>query len=707
MSEISQPKKKLYSVSPSQVSTYRQCPRLWFWASVLNDRGLSSRANVRGDAVHKALEHYMSTGEIWPTVELLAPYLPPVNGAPATEVFQTLEYIQVAIDHLPPIAIDPYWATLPEGHGVMVEQAGEMGTYEAGPAWVQYIDLVIAQPGDVGEILDYKTRSDFRYNKTPAELAHDVQLMSNARWLFLSSDYKEIRLKHLNLLTRGKVKCVPTFTTVTRDQVEEIWQQTLATVREMEQWAAIASEADKLPPNTESCNMYGGCRKKSACGFDKPVTLRRLSAMSSEPNPLLLSLLAGKGIPAALPTTGLIGPSNPTAVAVVPVAPAKDLLGSLLAPRTAAPAPAAVAPPSPPAPAAVVPPVGPVVSSLSALLNPAKAAEPLPVVVPPSAFQAAAVAAGYPVDFKPTGSISPPDAPPRTSTPEQVAEADAGNKEKPEAETEEDDDKTKAVPTCSVCGALQFPTPSGVSCANGHGEAPPAELPATGRRRRRTKAEMEAARAAAAARAAEPDAVVARAAEAEVFKTPAAGLPTLTGLLAQVAPAVINSIPEVTAAALAGAGTTAGPSVADIMAAAQAGNLTVASQAITGDLTSPAPVDPVVAQIQHRLKTADPQFACATKFVFIDCMPGKGWAEENAPVDAREFWHAITGNASAAAKVADYRFIKYESKAFLSASVRVMLKGLPTCIYVDSSIPDIQELLTAVIPYASLVVHGR
>ena len=52
-------------------------------------------------------------------------------------------------------------------------------------------------------------------------------------------------------------------------------------------------------------------------------------------------------------------------------------------------------------------------------------------------------------------------------------------------------------------------------------------------------------------------------------------------------------------------------------------------------------------------------------------------------------------------------YFKYTSKAYLSASVRVMLRGLPHSIYVDSAVPDIQELLTAVIPYAQLVVHGR
>lgn len=653
------------------------------------------RANVLGDAVHKACEHYMQTGEIWPTVTLPAPYLPP--GGPKEETFQTLEFVQAVIDHVPPHAKDPYWQQFPTeaGNGVMVEQLGEMGTYEGGPAWIQYIDLVVAQPGDVGEIIDYKTRSSFRYSKTPEELLHDAQLMSNARWLFLSSDYKTVRVKHLNLLTRGKVKCVPTFVEVTREQVEEEWQRTLATVREMVEWAAIASEADKLPPNTESCDMYGGCRKRAACGFDKPVTLRRFSEMSTAGGIALLnSLLPAIGAaPAAqvapsAPVVGLVVPA--TGSAPPPAAPRAGLsLSALLPPAGPQATPVAPATPATPAtPAAPTPVVGlvvpatgpatspppPVVSSLSALLKPKEQAQPLPAgpsaapaPAPSAEAQASAVAAGYPVDFSPAGGIVPPDAPPRTSTPEQVAAADAGNKEAPASEPSD------------ATGVFSPEETQALAAA---------EKP---KRTRRTKAEMEAARAAAPApiTIVPVDAAVAAALSAAVSNvSTAVDVPNP----ASAAPATIG-FPVHAPAISAGQPSPAGASVVTVYSAPPA--------------SAAPPVDPLVAQIKHMLKTPDPQFACPVKYVFIDCLPGKGWPAEDAPVDAREFWHGITANASSQGKVADYRFIRYESKAFLSASVRVMLKGLPHSIYVDSSVPDIQELLTAVVPYAQLVVHGR
>lgn len=683
MSQLT-PKKKLYSISPSQVASYRQCPRLWFYASVLNDRGPSSRSQVLGEAVHKALEIYMQTGEVLPTVTLPAPYLAPDKvtawiepGHVPAEIFETLAFVQAAIDYLPPHGKDPYWSQFPPeaGHGVMVEQQGEMGTYEGGPNWNQYIDLVVAQPGEIGEINDFKTRSAFRYNKTPDELAHDVQMMSNARWLFLSSDYKVIRLRHLNLLTRGRTKCVPVEVIVTREQVEAVWQETLATVREMEGWAAIASEANALPPNTESCDMYGGCRKRQPCGFDQPLVNIRspfsMSTPTAASSALLSSLLAGKGAPVVTPTPAASPPTAPAIGLVVPlqgapVAPGASALGSIASGLLTAPAPA--------------------VFGLAALLNPAKAAQPLPVVVPPSTFQAAAVAAGYPVDFAPTGSISPPDAPPPTSTPEQVAVANPVKVSDPAKASEaapEDDEAAQESGTA------------------------PASTDAPAKRRRRTKAEMEAARSAA-----------------EAVTSPSSVASYFQGLLTQVSQQGIAQAEqtqvgsqqvldarEIHTVGVAGAQAPSDVTVtkvSDLFGQLATGGVIAnadASQSVTNPATPP--VDPITTQIKHRLNTPDPSLGCPVKFVFIDCMPGKGWPAEDAPIDAREFWHAIAANASAAAKVADYRFIPYTSKGYLSASVRAMLRGLPASIYVDSAIPDIQELLTAVIPYASLVVRGR
>ncbi len=630
------------------------------------------------------MEIYQSTGEILPIVRLRATYNDKPGEPEAFEDFETLAYIQVAIDHLPKPANDPYWLQFDpkDGFGVMVEQQGQMLTYDDGPMWNQYIDHIEAPPGTRAILTDYKSRSNFRYNKTPAELAQDVQLMTNARWLFNASTYETILLRHLNLLTTGRAKCVPVVTEVTRPQVEDFYQNNvLPTVREMEAHAAINSDPLALPPNTESCDKYGGCPKRGACGFDVApklfnITGRKVFDMGSISGSSVLDGLLGKTAPAA-PVVGVVVP------ATSPALPAA--LGALIG-KTSDGTVTGIVTPAVGSPAAP-----PIVSSLAALLGKAPATEPAPVVVPPSAFRAAAIAAGYPVNFAPTGGIVPPDAPPATSTPEEVAEANKANT------TETEDEESQETGTA----------PS-LEAAGGPETAPSADGKV--RRKRRTKAEMEAARAAEAT-AATPG--------VPVVNLPAGSVPadlasklgmTVTG----VSPPTENVVNAPTVASLSALlGQTAvmvGGAQIHVGGTAPETPRDKTPEEIaevSAKQPAPAPIDPVKEQLKARVSTPDPSLACPVKYLFIDCLPSKGWPEEHTPKSLHEFWHAFTTNAASAAGKADYRFVKYESKGYLSASIRAMLRGLPSSIYVDSSIPDVQEFITAVLPYCDMVFMGR
>ena len=108
------------TVSPSQIVSYKQCPRRWYNASILNDREPSKGFQLKGEAIHKAFEVYMSTGEVLPTVTLRNP------STGQDETFNTLEFVQVAKDFLPPPITDTeFWgAHKAEDGGLMVEQEG-------------------------------------------------------------------------------------------------------------------------------------------------------------------------------------------------------------------------------------------------------------------------------------------------------------------------------------------------------------------------------------------------------------------------------------------------------------------------------------------------------------------------------------------------------------------------------------------------------
>ena len=326
------PGKKVHrTVSPSQVDNFRKCPRRWYNASVLHDRQPQPAFMMKGEAIHKALEVYGLTGEVLTSV----PMPNPEKGG-AIEEISTFAFVQAAIPHLKPPANDPYWDEWkgkgPNGSnsaGLMLEQQADMGTwadYERedpiiGPSWTQFIDRIEAFP-DSAKIIDFKTTSDFRYAKKPAEFLENTQLIANARWLFQNSDYVTVEIGHLYLGTKTKTpKALPVFTTVTRDDVERQWVKDLEIVKEMVTWAALSPPtADALPPNTSSCGEYGGCYYRDKCGFDKSgaalVSIRPFGGASASNAPEVSKPLFPITIPAPTPSrspmeTATTAPASP------------------------------------------------------------------------------------------------------------------------------------------------------------------------------------------------------------------------------------------------------------------------------------------------------------------------------------------------------------------------------------------------------------
>jgi hypothetical protein len=357
---------------------------------------------AKGTSIHAALEHYLQTGEVLVEHE---------NADAPGVKWPVMEFVQCAIAYqrdgqtlVPPPICDPCWKQFPEGQaGLMIEQWGEIGTWPdpgdgsgGGPQWRQKIDLIEAYP-DRAIIQDWKTTSNLLYAKTPDELAHNGQLIGNAKWLLSVSDYKEITLRHFYLSTKNKrPKAMAVDVVVTREHVEAEWQKILGTVREMVAYYQLNPEdPNTLPPNTDHCSAYGGCSHRQACGLmaseNVLISVHRMKGKGEATMGILQSMLAKAG--AAAGVTG----NEPKAEAAAQPEPAP-------VPAQPTPEPAAVVAPQPEA----VP------------------APPTPVAAP----QTAGELHGY----DPNG-IVPPDAPLPTSTPEEVALV-AGSSASGEAKTE-------------------------------------------------------------------------------------------------------------------------------------------------------------------------------------------------------------------------------------------------------------------------------
>ena len=353
--------------SASQVDTYNTCNRKWWFNKILGIETPPHPSAVIGTEVHAQLEAYLE------------------EKAPA--------------DSLGPIARTalPF---APKPGTVYIEQSiEELGLVAGGLPALGYID-VLDLTGDIPQVLDWKTTSNFRYAKTEDELLRNVQMSVYARATLAMCDRLDVpeptnvRVTHVAMLTKAPHEARRTSALMPVRTIHENWSSIDRTVLTMRE-TATCETPDKVTPTKSACSAYGGCPFLDRC--------RALEATRS--------IFAGLG--SAQPNDN--NDNNPESTTM------SDAKTSLLArlgvktkaqsaaATTATPAPVAAVPvpvPAAPAPAAK-PPVN-AADALMARLRGSLATPPAPV--------AATVA---PV------TITPPDAPSDEAVLAHIERADA------------------------------------------------------------------------------------------------------------------------------------------------------------------------------------------------------------------------------------------------------------------------------------------
>lgn len=286
----------LQQTSASQITEASRCERRWFFAYVEGLRQPSTAAQLRGISIdNEYVQPYLRDGSIkqgeWtPLLKILIPHLPSPQQRPE------------------------------------VQKQINLPTYDGGPNLLGFIDLIYPQ-GNWLQIDDLKTTSDFRYCKSEDQLRNDVQMMTYAKWAHTQVGDK-IAIAHIYARTTeaarahrstqphgyvdGKMcKCknctawrhaancgkqvdsLPIFVSLT--EVNQIWDRSLATVRRMMIAAKEALRGEELTPNTEACMDYGGCPHRGRCGLMTVTSLKKGVIMSTEKaNGLMARLRAAK-----------------------------------------------------------------------------------------------------------------------------------------------------------------------------------------------------------------------------------------------------------------------------------------------------------------------------------------------------------------------------------------------------------------------------
>ena len=276
------------------------------------------------------------------------------------------------------IALKPYLPT-PDVN-CFVELKIQLSTVGDLP-WIGYVDLIEYESAPM-RVRDYKSTSDFRYAKTPDELSKNTQLISYAEWCYQEGYVGEIELGHTYIHTRRKTPLIkPVKTIVDREHVRAEWNKRLVIVEKMIE-VAKCTEVMQTKPTITACSMYGGCPHRARCGVIVPSPFKQLGTKGKVNMSFLTDLRkkqaemrAGNGVGTA-----------PTLPAPTPTLPVPPTAAVALVPALPGPPPMTVAPvPAPPVP------------------------EPTPV---------------------PTGVLAP-DAPPRTTTPEEAVQIQEAAKGKP------------------------------------------------------------------------------------------------------------------------------------------------------------------------------------------------------------------------------------------------------------------------------------
>jgi len=160
----------------------------------------------------------------------------------------------------------------PAGEKHVVEHRFSLKTHTGYP-WRGVIDVMRDEITPF-TMIDWKSTSDIRYAKTPADLLVDIQLASYAEYAWqagvpandiIKSGLVYVEAKKIPL-KKKLPHVVPVFVELDRRRVRALWESTKPTLDDMLRVAAY-DDFNDVTPNTNSCEKYGGCAFKATCGI--------------------------------------------------------------------------------------------------------------------------------------------------------------------------------------------------------------------------------------------------------------------------------------------------------------------------------------------------------------------------------------------------------------------------------------------------------
>ena len=306
-------------ISPSQINTWRECPRKWGWQKINRLESPTTPAQQFGTDTHQELEDYF--------VKQVVPNQMTEAGRLAAKGL-----------HLLPAMTAQNVATERKfrfnGLHAVYNGIQDLGYYD--------------EKHHLHVIHDHKTSSSKRYMKTPEVLQADPQAIIYAENFFRENpDETHVILRWLYLFTAGKGKGMSKVMRagstppeiqeliVSREFITHQFKTLIEPVgKEIAHARQTCHDAIDLPYDVTACGNYGGCEFQQNCGLTAHE--RALAIMTEKPkSPAdLLASLTGAPAPAPAGLAQAPDPINPPPVAqpAPPVAPEQPIAAPVAGP---------------------------------------------------------------------------------------------------------------------------------------------------------------------------------------------------------------------------------------------------------------------------------------------------------------------------------------------------------------------------------------
>jgi hypothetical protein len=222
----------LQHVSPSQISTFTRCPRLWYFDKVVGLRQPPTKAQADGEQIHKQLENYYESGTL-PTHETA---------------------LRVVKEALPAFGATNVHSEYPRDYNLDMQAAGV--------PLIGRLDLLVVQ--DIPHIVDFKTCGSFRYMLSERDLANSPQMVTYGHFVASKFKTQEVFVSHLYIHKTSNEFKWSSAALKAKTAAKRFEKVVVKPAASMIQ-AAEAKDYSEVEGNKSACNDYGGCPHYAKC----------------------------------------------------------------------------------------------------------------------------------------------------------------------------------------------------------------------------------------------------------------------------------------------------------------------------------------------------------------------------------------------------------------------------------------------------------